>query len=166
MAKTEKLLSPEFTVFVHGMHAVLIPDKIVDPVLEAGHDRVKVRADFEGKSIEFHAALRKHNDQVRITFSKAKQKELGLFPNDEFRMQFFEDGSRYGVDMPEELEAVLQSDEGAFGIFEGFTAGKQRSIIYMISRYRNSQTRIDKSLLLCENLKRGISDKKDLLKNF
>ncbi|MEO1012933.1 MAG: YdeI/OmpD-associated family protein [Bacteroidota bacterium] len=72
--------------------------------------------------------------------------------------------SKYGVDVPEEFEAVLLSDHEAEKIFESLTAGKKRGIIYTIARYKNSQTRIDKSILLCENLKRGIRDQRDLLK--
>ncbi|WP_258848503.1 hypothetical protein [Polaribacter sp. WD7] len=40
-------------------------------------------------------------------------------------MQLFEDTSKYGVDMPEEHEAVLMSDYDAYCIFESFTAGKK-----------------------------------------
>jgi len=67
--------------------------------------------------------------------------------------------------MPEELEAVLESDPGAKMIFDAFTAGKKRSIIYMIGRYKSSQTRIDKSLILCENLKIGLRETRILLKS-
>jgi len=94
------------------------------------------------------------------------QKVLGVFPNDYFQLQFFEDTSTYGVGMPEELEAVLLSDKQAFTIFKSFTAGKMRGIICMILGYKNPQTKIDKSLLLCENLKRGIRKKPELLKSF
>ena len=101
-----------------------------------------------------------------MMFGKRYQKELGVFPNDYFQLQFFEDTSKYGVEMPEELDAVFLSDYDAFTIFESFTPGKKRGIIYMIARYKNSQTRIDKSLLLCENLKKGIRDPRMLLKSF
>ena len=97
---------------------------------------------------------------------KKNQKALGVFPNDYFTLQFFEDTTKYGVELPEELEAVLISDYDAFQIFESFTEGKKRGIIYSISRYKTSQTRIDKSLLLCENLKRGIRDNSALLRSF
>lgn len=122
-------------------------------------------ASFENKEIEFHAALKKEKTGLlRIYFSKAKQKELGVFPNDYFKLQIFEDTSKYGVEMSEELEAVLLSDYDAFQIFESLTPGKQRSIIYAISRFKASQTRIDKSILLTDNLKRGIKDPKLWLK--
>lgn len=158
--------SPTFEVHIQGTHSIAVPEEIYGPFLEHGHKRVKVQATFEEKSLEFFAALQKRNGAVYIMFSKNKQKELGLFPNDYFQLQFFEDTSKYGVDMPEELEAVLTSDYDAWTLFESFTDGKKRGIIYMIVRYKNPQTRIDKSILLCENLKRGVRDNKELLKPF
>ena len=47
-------------------------------------------------------------------FGKRLQKELGVFQNDYFEMQLFQDTSKYGVDMPEELEAIILSDYEAF----------------------------------------------------
>ena len=58
----------------------------------------------------------------------------------------------------------MMSDPDAFEIFEAFTKGKQRGIIYMILRFKSSQKKIDKLLILCENLKRGIRDNRELLK--
>lgn len=157
--------SPVFEVALSGMHSLVLPEDIVRPFLEKGHKRVKVRANFEGKDIIFHGALQKSKNRYVLTFGKSNQKALGIFPNDYFQLQFFEDTSKYGVDMPEELDAVLLSDLEAHRIFETLTDGKKRGIIYMIARYKTPQTRIDKSLLLCENLKRGIRDGKELLKS-
>ncbi len=162
--------SPEFEISIVGAftssHTFLIPDEIVEPFIAKNHKRVRVVAAFQDKSIEFYAALLKIQSKYYMMFSKNKQKALGIYPNDYFTLQFFEDTSKYGVEVPEEFEAVLLSDYDAHQIFEGFTKGKKRGIIYMISRYKNSQTRIDKSLLLCENLKRGIRENKELLKPF
>lgn len=149
------------------MHSVQIPVEIATPFIEKSHKRVKVVASFEGKSLEIYAALNKWKDgSFSIMFSKNNQKTLGIFPNDYFQIQLLEDTSKYGVDLPEEFEAVMFSDYEAHQIFESFTPGKKRGIIYMIARYKNSQTRIDKAILLCENLKRGIRDNKELLKPF
>ncbi|UJH67746.1 YdeI/OmpD-associated family protein [Allomuricauda sp. SCSIO 65647] len=158
--------SPVFEATVSGMHSLIIPEQIARPFIDNGHKRVKVVASFEGKSLTFHAALNKYQGNHVIMFSKNNQKTLGIFLNDYFQLQFFEDTSKYGVEVPEELEAVLMDDQAAFQIFESFTKGKQRGIIYAIGRYKNSQTRIDKSLVLCENLKRGIRDNKELLRHF
>jgi hypothetical protein len=156
--------SEVFEVSLKGNHALEIPERYAIPFLDSGQKRVRVSAEFEGKSIEFHAALQKYRERFVMTFGKRYQKELGVFPNDYFRLQLFKDSSKYGVDMPEELKAVLESDEKVNDIFHSFTEGRMRSIIYTIARYKNSQTRIDKSLVLAENLKRGIRDPKDLFR--
>ncbi len=157
--------SPIFEVTLSGMHSIQIPESVAVIFIENCHKRVKVIASFEQKSLEFHAALNCWKDGTySIMFSKNKQKELDIFPSDYFQLQFFEDTSKYGVDVPEEFEAVMLSDYDAYRIFESFTKGKQRGIIYMIDRFKTSQKRIDKTLALCENLKRGIRDNKELLK--
>lgn len=159
------LISNPFEVSLANKQSVILPQESITKFIEGKHKRVKVKATFEDKSIEFHAQLKYEKTGLhRIYFSKAKQKELGIFMNDYFTLQIFEDTSKYGVEMSEDLEAVLLSDYEAFTIFEGLTPGKQRSIIYAISRYKSSQMRVDKSILLCNNLKRGIKDPKMWLK--
>ncbi|MGB3150728.1 MAG: YdeI/OmpD-associated family protein [Maribacter sp.] len=161
------LKTKPFDISVTGSYySLLLPKEIIAPFLEKNLKRVKAKASFEGKEISFHAAIQKRNGAYYMMFGKRYQKELGVFPNDYFQLQFFEDTSKYGVEMPEELDAVLHSDYDAYTIFESFTAGKKRGVIYMIARYRNSQTKIDKSLLLCENLKKGVRDNQMLLKSF
>ncbi len=158
--------SPVFEAAISGMHSLVLPSSIVLPFLEKGHKRVKVKATFKNRSISFHGALQKREDRYLLMFGKRYQKSLGVFPNDYFQLQFFEDHSKYGVEMPEEFEAVLSSDPEAGQIFESFTDGKKRGIIYGILSYKVSQTRIDKSLLVCENLKRGIRKNPELFKSF
>ncbi|MCW5517021.1 YdeI/OmpD-associated family protein [Muriicola sp. Z0-33] len=158
--------SNPFEISLSGPHVLIIPDHIAEAFLEAGHKRVEVKATFEDKTVAFHGAIQKRNGQYLMIFGKKLQKALGVYPNDYFELQFFKDTSKYGVEMPEELAAVLMSDHEAAQIFESFTDGKKRGIIYMVLGYKNSQTRIDKSLRICENLKRGIRKNPDLLKSF
>ncbi|GGG47905.1 hypothetical protein GCM10011414_17040 [Croceivirga lutea] len=158
--------SSVFEVSLQGSHTIVLPENIINPFLEKGQKRVVVKAIYENKELTFHAAITKYHGNYIMMFSKAKQKELGVFLNDYFQLQFFEDTSKYGVEVPEEFEAVLMSDYEAYQIFEELTKGKQRSIIYAISRHKNAQTRIDKTIIVCENLKRGIRDNKDLFKTF
>lgn len=103
-------------------------------------------------------------ESIILPSIKKIKKKLGVFPTDYFTVQLSEDTSKYGVEMPEEFEAVLQSDPEAFEIFETLTAGKKRSLIYYILKIKNSQNRIDKALLITENLKRGIRDNRELIK--
>ncbi len=159
------LKSSPFEVTLATKQSIIMPEAPIAEFIKGNHKRIKVLASFEGKSIEFYAALkREKTGTYLIYFSKGKQKELGVFMNDYFQLQVFEDTSKYGVEMSEELEAVLLSDFEAYTIFEELTPGKQRSIIYAIARYKSSQLRVDKALILTENLKRGITDQKLWLK--
>ncbi len=159
------MTSEVFEVSIKQGHSVEIPAHIAKPFIDEGHKRVKVEAAHQGTKLTFHAALQQYRGRYVMTFGKRYQKELGVFPNDYFQFRLFEDDSEYGVEIPEEMEEVLHSDQEAYKIFKSLTDGRKRSIIYMISRYKTSQTRIDKSLCLCENLKRGIRDQRQLLKS-
>ena len=156
--------SKRFEITIEGTHAVIIPDKIATSFIKGKNTRVLVKAFFEEKKIEFHAALQKRMGNYVITFGKRKQKDLGVFPSDYFQIQLVEDTTKYGVKMPEELKAVLESDPEASEIFHTFTDGKKRSLIYYVKRFKTSQTRIDKALLISENMKMGIRDQRELVK--
>lgn len=158
--------SPAFEVTISGMHALSLPPSIVEPFLEKGHSRVKVVATHGDETISFHGAIQKRGEGYFMMFGKQNQKALGVFPNDYFQLQLFEDTSKYGVEMPEEFQVVLESDPEALEHFESLTDGRKRGLIYTILRYKNSQTRIDKALILCENLKRGVQDPRHLFKSF
>ncbi|MEO9893159.1 YdeI/OmpD-associated family protein [Aurantibacter sp.] len=159
--------SKVFDISITGKYFALhLPEGVVQPFLEKNLKRVKVIARFHKNEITFYGAIQKRKNNFYMMFGKRYQQELRVSENDIFQLQFFEDQSKYGVEMPEEMEAVLQSDFNASEIFESFTAGKKRGLIYGILSYKNSQTKIDKSLILCENLKRGIRKNTDLLKSF
>lgn len=162
MIKSEK-----FKLNLIHKSLLFIPEKIAQPFLKTKDKRAKFKVISNKTTIEFHGALKldKSSGDYKVMFSKEKQKTLGLVLGDEFSIQLFEDTSKYGVEMPEELEAVLQSDYNAFTIFESLTAGQKRSIIYAIKKIKNSQTRIDKSLIACDNLQRGIRNPMELLKS-
>lgn len=157
--------SQRFEVTLEGTHTLVIPDAVAELFSNKDKKRVLVKAFFEEKEVGFHAALRKRLGRYIITFGKRHQKELGIFPHDYFQLQLVEDTTQYGVEMPKELEAVLESDSEAMRAFETLTDGKKRSLIYHIKRIRTSQKRIDKALVISENLKLGIRDHRELVKS-
>ncbi len=156
--------SAVFETSLKSNHSITVPFTIVELFIKQRRKRVLVEITFEDKSVTFHAALQKYHGNYHITFNKENQKKLGVFPTDYFTVKLTEDTSKYGVEMPEEFEAVLQSDPEAFEIFETLTDGKKRSLIYYILKIKNSQNRIDKALIITENLKRGIRDNRELIK--
>jgi len=161
----KRMVSEKFEVRISGTHGIVIPDSIAKPFEDSGHDRIRATAWFRDDKIEFHAALKMYEGKYMISFGKRYQKPLGVSLNDYFQLQIAEDDSKYGVEVPEEFSAVFDSDPQASEIFEALTDGKKRSLIYQVLRFRNSQTRIDKSIIISENLKLGITDPKELLKD-
>ena len=135
---------------------IFIPNEVFTPFADKKMSRVKVKISFNDQNLEFYAAVKsdKKSDDFKMMFSKQKQKELNLCLGDDFEIQLFEDTSKYGVDVPEELEEVFLTDYEAYTIFETLTKGKQRSIIYGLLRFKSSQQKIDKALIMCENLRR------------
>ena len=156
--------SNRFEVSITGTHGVIIPLEEAQPFLDNGHSRVALKAFFEGKEISFHGKLHQYNGNILISFGKRYQKELGVTTSDFFQLQLLEDTTKYGVAMPEELSAVLETDYEAFELFKKLTNGKKRSLIYYILRFKNTQTRVDRALIICENLKMSITDLKELVK--
>lgn len=156
-----------FEVGLLDQYHLSIPEEVFLPFKEAKQSRIKVNAWHKDNSIEFYAAIKldKNTGEYRIMFGKRLQKSLGVFQNDYFTLQISKDTSKYGVDMPEELDAVFKNDTEAFEIFENLTAGKKRSIIYAVSRYKSIQTRVDKSLIVCKNLKNGVTNPMKILKS-
>ena len=158
------LSSERFEVSVEGTHGIHVPETIIQPFAEKGLTRVLFKAYFEGKEISFHGALHTYLGRHVVSFGKRYQKELGVEASDYFELQLFEDTSKYGVEMPEEFSAVLESDPEAYDLFEKLSDGKKRSLIYYLIRFKNSQTRIDKALIISENIKHGITDQRELIK--
>jgi hypothetical protein len=157
------ICSEPFEVTLSHGHSLHVPEEIGTSFLEAGHHRVEVLARFEGKQLKFHAALRRYKGVIQLMFSKQHQKTLGIFPNDYFSLQFFEDTSKYGVELPEEMAEFFRQDPELEEIFDSLTPGARRSLIYYITRYKVSQTRVDKFLAVADGLRAGRRNIKELL---
>lgn len=62
------------------------------------------------------------------------------------------DESEYGMPMPEELQAVFDQDEFCKDYFDQLTPGKQRNLIYIVSKIKSPDKRINKALAIAEHL--------------
>ena len=156
--------SPVFEVSLHGTYGIVLPERIVAPFLEAGQKRVEVFARHAANEVRFHAALQKRKGLYRLIFGKRHQKELGIFPNDFFKIQLREDQTEFGVEIPEELGETFRQWPEAYKAFLDLTEGSKRSVIYAISRYRTPQTRVEKALQVGERLVQGVRKPRDLFK--
>ena len=89
-----------------------------------------------------------------ISINNKRMKQLGLKEGDMVHIALEKDTSEYGMEMPEALAALLEQDHNGMLCFQNLTAGKQRYIIHYISAVKNSQLRVDRAIMLIENLKK------------
>jgi len=143
------------------------------------HVPTKVKDYFEKKKIKrficrvgaesWHCAIMsKGKDYNFVLLNKARIKRMKWREGESFELSLEEDVSKYGMEMPEELSAIFEMDVDAEKHFHGLTAGKQRSLIYMVSKLKSEQKRIEKALVITEYLKRvqGALDYKELNEAF
>ena len=111
----------------------------------------------------FQCALLPWGELFYIIVNKKKRDEVGIIAGDMVDVVLVKDESKYGLPMPEEFEEVLNQDPEGDMLFHALTAGKQRSILYMLSRPKNIDVRIHQALLIVAHLKENdgkIIDKK------
>jgi uncharacterized protein YdeI (YjbR/CyaY-like superfamily) len=59
------------------------------------------------------------------------------------------------VELPEELEVVLEQDEDALKVWKKFTPGLQRSLAHYVLSVKNIDSRINRSFELANKIKTG-----------
>lgn len=157
--------STPFEVTVTAPNSISIPNAVGDLFYAKGFKRVLVQLQFKNFNTQFHAGLmRSKNGQYTIMFSKNKQEQWGIYTNDYFTLTLVQDQSTYGVEIPEEFTVVIAEDPEVMGLFNKLTKGTQRGVLYHIARFKTQQTRVDKCLLLAQNLKKGVTDRLHLFK--
>jgi hypothetical protein len=101
----------------------------------------------------FQCALLPSGDTFYIIVNKQKRDALGIVDGDTVNVLLEKDESKYGLPMPEEFEEVLKQDADGDRLFHALTAGKQRSLLYILSKPKDIDVRIHQSLLVLEHLK-------------
>ncbi len=89
-----------------------------------------------------------------INLSIKRMKQIGLKNGMEVFVQLEKDNSKYGFEMPDELNELLLQDNEAKRRFDLLTPGRQRYVIFYVSGVKSSQLKIDRAITLLENLKR------------
>lgn len=85
------------------------------------------------------------NKEIRTKISKANLHQLHI------SIQI--DESEYGLPFPEELKELLELDEEGNHHFHNLTIGKQRNLIHLIGKPKNSDIRIRKAITVVDYLK-------------
>lgn len=106
------------------------------------------------KSIEFQCGLvALGNGSAYITLNQKRMKSLGVKQGDEVLVKLTKDNSEFGMEMPVELSELLKQDEEGERRYLLLPKGKQRYIIYYINTVKSSGLRLERALMLINNLK-------------
>ncbi|HBE70736.1 MAG TPA: hypothetical protein DDW52_21540 [Planctomycetaceae bacterium] len=121
---------------VFGM--VHFPKEVVDALPEAPKARFRVDAEVGGHV--FEAAVSKAGGVWQMMFSKRLQKLCNVEPGDRVLVQFdVADSER--VDVPIELQHMLDANAVAQSVWERWTAGKRRGWAYQVASAKRPETR-------------------------
>lgn len=134
-----------------GMHCLLIPAEIVQ------YFGGKLNIRFFCKINDFEAfqcgLVSLGKGEAYISINKKRMKAFNLVDGDIVEVLLEIDESEYGMTMAEELEEILFQDEEGYRRFQNLSPGKQRYIIHYVNSVMSSELRIDRALLLINNLK-------------
>ncbi len=89
-----------------------------------------------------------------ISINTKRMKQLGLKEGDMVHVALQKDTSEFGMEMPDALAVLLEQDDRGMLCFQHLTAGKQRYVIQYVSTVKNPQLRVDRAIMLIENLKK------------
>lgn len=148
---THKTITSYLEVFdwAIGYHHFPIDAQTTLELASANHKRVICTVN---QTVVMHCALMPKNDASFIMVSKKIRTQLGIELGDKVELSLKKDESEYGMPMPTSFEMVLAQEEQAFEHFKRLTPGKQRSLIYIISKVKNIDKQINKSLAIAAHL--------------
>lgn len=111
-------------------------------------------------SFRFHCAMLPNKTYHYILLNKDIVKKNNLHPHEDISVYIEKDNSKYGINITEEMEEVLYADPEGNNWFQKLTPGKQRSLIHIVNKIKNSTGRIEKTFVILDHLKRykGVLD--------
>ncbi len=93
------------------------------------------------------------DDRYFVNVNAQLQKKLRLAVGDEVHVTIVPDDSKYGLPMPEELQAIFDLDQEGNAVFHALTPGKQRTLLHLVGKPKSSEIRIKKAMVVIDYLK-------------
>jgi hypothetical protein len=144
---TELISSADST----GWHFIAVTGEVGRKFESDGKSR-RVVCTLNGKE-RFQCALMPSRGDFVILVNKKIRTSLGVAAGNVLKVTLEKDTSKYGLEMPEEFEEVLNQDPEGDKLFHALTPGKQRSLIYAVSSVKDVDKRIHRALIMIEHLK-------------
>lgn len=91
--------------------------------------------------------------RLMIMINAVMRKKMKLKVGDEIIVTLQKDESEYGLPLPVEFEELLKQDEVGNELFHKLTAGKQRTLLYIIGKPKSPDLRIRNGIVVLQHLK-------------
>ncbi len=128
-----------------------VPKSVAQKLIDGPSRRVVCTLN---ESVEYQCALLPHgNGTFVITVNKKLRDTMKLGFGMTVEVGLKKDESKYGLPMPEELEELFRQDKDAELLFHALTAGKQRTLLYIIGSAKGSDGRVSRSIIIAKHLK-------------
>lgn len=128
---------------------IAIPEEIANSLISEGDRRVVCTINEEHK---MHCALMSSQEYWYIMLSKNVRSKLNLKNGSIIQVHIETDTSEYGMEMPEELLETFNQEPEALEFFKELTPGKQRTLIYIVNKVKNTDSRLRKALAIADHL--------------
>ncbi len=125
-----------------------VPEDIARRYTDGNNRRVKCTINGQ---IKIQSALMGSKSGWFILLNKELVTKLNH--PEEITVTMEKDTSEYGMEMPEELAVLLDQDEEGRKHFDALTPGKQRNLIYIVNKVKNTDSRLNKALAIVHHLK-------------
>lgn len=147
--------------FNHWQYHIPLSDEISSQMMDDKHRRVLVWIKDGGP---FHMALMKAKEYWYVLLNQELRTRFKLDDKVSFAVKIARDHSEYGHEMPEELQVLMDQDEEGANYFKKLTAGKQRMMVYTVTKVKSPESRMKKALAIIHHLKltKGKLDYKQL----
>ncbi len=129
---------------------VPIPETLALSLIEGANKRVICTLNGQ---VGFRTALMKSEGYWFVLVNKDHRDQLQLNEGHQLNVSLEKDHSEYGHEMPEEFQVLLDQDELGETYFKSLTMGKQRSLVYIVTKVKNSKSRLNKAMAIVEHLK-------------
>ncbi len=107
------------------------------------------------ETLTFQTALISKGDgNYFINLNKQIRDKLKLKEGSEVAVRLAKDTSEYGLPMPAEFKELLKQDEKGDHFFHALTAGKQRTLLYIVGKPKSADLRIRNGIAVLEHLKK------------
>jgi len=127
-----------------------VPDSIASKYIEK--DNRRVYCTLNGKQ-KIQCALMKAQPYWYVLMNKELRNKLVVEEGDTIEVLLEKDHTEFGHEVPEEFQVMMDQDEEGNSYFQSLTPGKQRALIYLVTKVKNSDSRIKKSLAIFHHLK-------------